>query len=139
MCSLKEENSARELFFSASVCPGSTPGFQRSTHHPSGEVAVDKLLPADLMSSIPEEEITGDGCPEGQAGQQKHPELSIVPRKLALKHHNLITAPGRISSFTAPPLTFWRRLDQWVSPRRPPPPRPPPDDFWVFAGLVSES
>lgn len=63
-----------------------------SPHHSLGQVVIDKVLPGDLTSTIPEEEIIGDGCPERRSCQDKHPELSIVPGNVTLKPHNLTSA-----------------------------------------------
>lgn len=80
---------------------------RRRPHHSFGQVIVHKVLPGDLSSSIPEEEIIGDCRPESHAAQDEHPELFVVPGDVALTTNTNERAASRLSTCTHPAL--WLR------------------------------
>ncbi len=54
------------------------------TYHSFSKVTIYKVFPGDLSSSISEEEIICDGCPEGRSTEKIQTELSIIPRHIPL-------------------------------------------------------
>lgn len=57
----------------------------RDPHHSFGQVVVNKVLPGDLSASVSEEDVVGDGGPEGHSTKEIQTELLIVPGNITLR------------------------------------------------------